>query len=71
MVILVCLIGKLKEFNAMMEGDEKVDEADLVSLTDVMSGKDPTAPQLQLLWKLLQWPNGKTTDTLKLLFRKW
>ena len=66
----MCLTGKLKEFNATMEGDEKVNEADLVSLNDVMSGKDPSAQQLQLLWKLLQWPNGKTTDTLKLLLRR-
>lgn len=58
---MVCLVGKLKEFNALMTAEERVSDADIVSLNDLMSGKNPTAQQLQLLWKLLQWPKGKPT----------
>ena len=55
----MCLLGKLSEFNALMGPDERVSEADLASLKDLISGRNPTAQQLQLLWKLLQWPKGK------------
>ena len=59
----MCLLGKLIEFNALMDPDERVGEADLASLKDLMSGTNPTAQQLQLLWKLLQWPKGKHHKT--------
>ena len=52
------LTEKLKQFNASQP--EKVDESSLSGLESVMSGSgQPTAVQLDLMWTLLQWPQGE------------
>ncbi|XP_070562715.1 phospholipase A-2-activating protein-like [Ptychodera flava] len=51
------VLGKLKELNRGLDDPHKVDESQLdevVKLAD--KTKIPTAQQMEILWKILQWP---------------
>ena len=53
------IVGKLKEFNGKVDADHQVAQADIAQLEALLGSATPTAPQFELLWKLLQWPTGK------------
>lgn len=58
-------LGKLKELNGSAPEEKKLTEDDLVLLEKILSlicgnaSEKPTAQQLQVLWKAINWPEGK------------
>lgn len=59
------ILGKLKELNGTAPEDKKLTEDDLVLLEKILSlvcnnsSEKPTAQQLHILWKAINWPEGK------------
>lgn len=59
------VLGKLKELNGTAPEDKKLTEDDLVLLEKILSlicnnsSEKPTSQQLQILWKAINWPEGK------------
>lgn len=49
---------KLIEFNSKVDASIAIAEADLTSLQNLLEGKSPTAAQVDILWRALQWPAG-------------
>lgn len=62
------VLGKLKELNGTAPEEKKLTENDLMLLEKILSttcnssSEKPTAQQLQILWKAINWPEG--TETL-------
>jgi len=56
--------GKLQEFNSSIDASQKIDEAQLVKLEDMMKQVKPTTDHLNTLKALLQWPPSKNTQHL-------
>lgn len=69
------VLGKLKELNGTASEEKKLTEDDLVLLEKILSlicnnsSEKPTAQQLQILWKAVNWPEG-TKITSKTVTRK-
>ncbi|KAM5300011.1 phospholipase A-2-activating protein isoform 3-T3 [Ctenodactylus gundi] len=65
--------GKLKELNAMAPEEKKLTEDDLVLLEKILSlicnssSEKPTAQQLQILWKAVNWPEDIVFPALDIL----
>lgn len=59
------VLGKLKELNGTAPEDKKLTEDELVLLEKILSlicnnsSEKPTAQQLHILWKAINWPEGK------------
>ena len=56
----------MTEFNAVIDASMQMDEATLNLLVGLLEATtngtqetEPTAQQIDVLWKLLQWPAGK------------
>lgn len=58
------VVGKLKELNGTAPEEKKLTEDDLILLEKILSlicnssSEKPTAQQLQILWKAINWPEG-------------
>ncbi|KAF3821342.1 hypothetical protein GH733_011495 [Mirounga leonina] len=58
------ILGKLKELNGTAPEEKKLTEDDLILLEKILSlicnssSEKPTAQQLQILWKAINWPEG-------------
>lgn len=61
------VLGKLKELNGTASEEKKLTEDDLILLEKILSlicnssSEKPTAQQLQILWKAINWPEGIET----------
>lgn len=63
---LMSCVGKLQELNNTAPQDHKLSEAALVSLeklllvvTDLKRKEQPSAEQINVLWRASHWPEGK------------
>lgn len=66
-------VGKLRELNNTAPQDHKLSEAALDSLekllfvvTDLKRKEQPTADQINVLWRATHWPEGKTLNLNRL-----
>lgn len=67
------ILGKLKELNGSAPEEKKLTEDDLVLLEKILSlicgnaSEKPTAQQLQVLWKAINWPEDIVFPALDIL----
>uniref|UniRef100_A0AAA9TX15 Phospholipase A-2-activating protein n=1 Tax=Bos taurus TaxID=9913 RepID=A0AAA9TX15_BOVIN len=67
------ILGKLKELNGTASEEKKLTEDDLVLLEKILSlicnnsSEKPTAQQLQILWKAVNWPEDIVFPALDIL----
>ncbi|NP_001411767.1 phospholipase A-2-activating protein isoform 5 [Mus musculus] len=67
------ILGKLKELNGTAPEEKKLTEDDLVLLEKILSlicnnsSEKPTAQQLQILWKAINWPEDIVFPALDIL----
>lgn len=54
----MCVVGKLREFNADVDNSVKLPESFLNDLPDIVSGKTFTNDHLQAFHTALKWPAG-------------
>lgn len=65
--VWIWVLGKLKELNGTAPEEKKLTEDDLILLEKILSlicnssSEKPTAQQLQILWKAINWPEGMET----------
>ncbi|XP_004761843.1 phospholipase A-2-activating protein isoform X1 [Mustela nigripes] len=67
------ILGKLKELNGTAPEEKKLTEDDLILLEKILSlicnssSEKPTAQQLQILWKAINWPEDIVFPALDIL----
>ncbi|XP_019410881.1 PREDICTED: phospholipase A-2-activating protein [Crocodylus porosus] len=67
------ILGKLKELNGSVSDEQKLTEDDLILLEKILSitcnssAETPTAQQLQVLWKAVNWPEDVVFPALDIL----
>ncbi|XP_060055647.1 phospholipase A-2-activating protein isoform X2 [Erinaceus europaeus] len=67
------ILGKLKELNGTAPEEKKLTEDDLIILEKILSlicnssSEKPTAQQLQILWKAINWPEDIVFPALDIL----
>lgn len=71
----ISFAGKLRELNNTAPQDHKLSEAALDSLeklllvvTDLKRKEQPTADQINVLWRASHWPEGKTFVSKQLMY---
>lgn len=62
-------IGKLNEFNSRAGEGSRFSEADLKQVERLVTDGTATAQQLDILWRLMQWPVGELSQSGRIMHR--